>query len=274
MTVSALQSSVWGDGFVRDAFTDVLGVRRWDCVSEDEFILYFPKLVERIVERSPRLIQRLTECVAVRAFRMRRRGAACGKLRSVSLEQIETSGRQGESSWFLDRPGLVGRLFRSGAEEAASVDREGLHLLDAVAWRARSGRPTAFDESSSAAFAFFSGIHPAYFSDSRLDWNSRELTAGWLGFLDRGRSAVMPLAVAEFLVDAVECAGRDQALPRDATIAWMVQRPSDWKKLKRVAELSLEGVDRIVRIARRPAVGTSSGGYGPQKAIYDEGCWA
>jgi hypothetical protein len=273
MTVFALGSSVWGDGFVRDRFTDVIGVRRWDCVSEDEFILYFPKLVERIVERSPRLIKRLTECVAVRAFRLRRQGESCGALRSVSQQQVETIGRRSEGSWFLDRRSLADRLFRSGGSAVAAVERDGLCLLDTVAWRALGGCATTFDDANSAAFAFFSGIHPAYFSESRPDWNCRDITAGWLGFLDRGRSAVMPLSVAEFLVDAVECTGRDQVRISDATVAWMVQRPSDWKKLKRVAELSLEGVDRIVRIERRPVIAISSGA-GPHSQKCSEGCWA
>jgi len=277
MAVSALRSSVWGDGFVRDNFTDVFGVRGWDCVSEDEFILYFPKLVARIVERSPRLTERLTECVAARAFRLRQRGESCGTLRSVSLHQIETLGRQREDAWFFDRPSLGDRLFRFGGRTigggVAVVDRDGLRLLDAVAWRAQEGRSTTFDDASSAVFAFFCGIHPAYFSESPLDWNSRDLTAGWLGFLDRGRSAVMPLCIAEFLVDAIECVGHDQARIRDATLAWMVQRPSDWKKLKRAAKLSLEGVDTIVRIDRRPVVGISSGESDPRKPKHAEDCW-
>ena len=109
MMVPALRSPVWGEGFVRDSFTDILGVRRWDCVSEDEFIVYFPKLADRTVDRSPRLVARLTECVAVRAFRLMQRGE---KLSDAAIIVLRAGGGVGDDE--KRAPGFsTGRAWRT-----------------------------------------------------------------------------------------------------------------------------------------------------------------
>ena len=77
-----------------------------------------------------------------------------------------------------------------------------LHGLDALLAKLQADRVPAWDEDVGLLLAFGAGIHPAYLWPEAAAMPARGVAAGWLGHLDRGRTALMPLVVAEYVLDA------------------------------------------------------------------------
>lgn len=75
--------------------------------------------------------------------------------------------------------------------------------------------------------------------------HARGVSAGWLGHLDRGGTALMPMVVAEYVLDA--SVGKPAADHQLIVLAGGT--PSFWL-LYRVAHRRLAGQDASVRLAR------------------------
>ena len=251
-------SRLWGDGLEGDRFEDLAKTNSWDLVSEDEMVFYFPKLAAHANGCPPRIQQYLLGCIAAMTLRIRLRGEVHGRLHSVTFEQIDAFGREFSSRRFDDRnlrtKGLLeswrrlGSWFSEPRQTDVLSDIDGVSLLDAVLCRLQNGELFAFDCESSAAFVFFSGIHPAYCCSYASNWEYRDVVAGWLGVLDRGRTAIMPMGVAEYLADAIRCDAQGNRQLAEPILSRMLRRTTNPEKLLRAANATLSGRQTSVRL--------------------------
>ena len=198
-------AALWGDGFSDDGLHDLWAVRDWDGCSSDEYILLFPRLIPRAGQVPPALRTHVETCVAVRAWRLSRledRGVPTFRSR---LPELDDAGRR-HADWFADDNAVTCLLRRVGllrtAPERVAAERAILHGLDALLAELQADRVPAWDEDVGLLLAFGAGIHPAYLWPEAAAMPARGVAAGWLGHLDRGRTALMPLVVAEYVLDA------------------------------------------------------------------------
>ena len=245
----AAAARLWGDGFAGDGFAASRSVTTWDDCSSDEYAMLYPRLVPFDGRVAPSLLAHLETCVAVRAWRLRRLDAAASALdlRSrLPTEAVEEMHRV----WFAD-DGAVAcvlrqmGLLRTSPERVAS-ERRLLLLLDDALCQVQRGLVPAWTEDRDAWFAFGSGIHPAYLWPESAIAPARGCTAAWLGHLDRGRTALMPEAVADYLLDAV----LDGTRARDRSLAAMVGGVEDMRRLRRAATKRLAGGDPAISFVR------------------------
>lgn len=198
-------SALWGDGFSDDSLYDLWAVRDWDGCASDEYVLLFPRLIPRAGDVPPALRAHVETCVAVRAWRLSRledRGAPTLRSR---VPVLDDAGRR-HADWFADDSAVTCLLRRLGllrtAPERISAERAILHGLDVLLAELQADRVPAWNEEVGTLLAFGAGIHPAYLWPEAAVVPARGVAAGWLGHLDRGRTALMPQVVAEYVLDA------------------------------------------------------------------------
>lgn len=200
-----LAATLWGDGFAGDTLRDFWTAREWDLCSPDEYILLFPGLVPPAGEFPGPLWRHLETCVAVRAWRLARLDAH-GEPPSLQ-SRVPDGADQRQQDWFAADDAVTWLLRRVGLLHPASVrldtERKLLAFLDGVLSGIQCRRLPAWDEPSEALLAFGAGIHPAYLWPQAAVSHARGTAAGWLGHLDRGRTALMPMIVAEYVLDAL-----------------------------------------------------------------------
>ena len=255
-------ASLWGDGFAGDGFAVARSMTGWDSCSPDEYAMLFPRLVPTDGVLPAVLRAHLEACVAVRASRLSRFGPVPPTQALRSRVPAATAAAL-HLAWFPG-DGLVERLLRrlglhrTSPEQVGEEGRILLSLVDTLDG-IRRGAPPAWSEDREAWFAFGSGIHPAYlWAESALSAD-RGCTAAWLGHLDRGRAALMPQAVADYLSDVV----LDPSRPRDRTIAAMVGGEANMHQLREAVARRAVGRDLVVafgrgRLRRIGAVGDAS----------------
>ena len=199
-------AALWGDGFADDRLRDLWAVRDWDRCSPDEYVLLFPRLIPRAGEVPVAIRAHLEACVAVRAWRLAGMDGRSGMpaLRSRLPGLADAPRRHGD--WFADDNAVTSLLRRLGllrtSPERVEAERAILHGLDALLADIQTDRVPAWDEAAGTLLAFGAGIHPAYLWLEAAAAPARGVAVGWLGHLDRGRTALMPLVVAEYVLDA------------------------------------------------------------------------
>ncbi len=235
---------LWGDGFVDDSLLDCLSMVDWDACSADQYAVFFPRLVVSNNKPSRQLILHLSSCVSARLWRLEQLDptSPAFELRSC----VTTGDTDLHRAWFADAGFLDGFLrgigLRRTLQEHLERERRLLLLLDGVLDDVQRGSAPGWTQDLEAWFAFGSGIHPAYLWAESAISPARGCTAAWLGHLDRGRTALVPLAVAEYLIDAV--LGSSNAI--DAPLAAMVEVGST-RRLARAASQRLAGCDVTMR---------------------------
>ncbi len=244
MTVARL----WGDGFANDGFGASRSVATWDDCSSDEYAMLYPRLVPSDGRVAPALLAHLEICVAVRAWRLTRLDPAKPALDLRSGASADAARRHG--TWFADDGAVACLLRQMGllrtSPERLASERRILALLDDTLNQIQRGFRPAWTEDRDAWFAFGSGIHPAYLWPESAIAPARGCTAAWLGHLDRGRTALMPEAVADYLLDAV----LDGTRAGDRSLAAMVGTAENARRLRRAATEVLAGGDPAVTLVR------------------------
>ncbi len=238
---------LWGDGFSDDAFGAIRAVADWDGCSADEYAVLFPRLIPSDGRLPAAPLAHLGSCVAARAARLARLDPAPAAVRqAVQARSASTS----ERGWFMGEGNLAGLLRVAGllrmSAERVAAERRLLALLDGLLGDLRRGLAPDWSEDREAWFAFGSGIHPGYLWPEATVSPTRGLAAAWLGHLDRGRTALMPVAVADYLIDAV----LDPLNGSDRPLAAMVPTREDAVRLRRAAVERLAGGDPAVRLDR------------------------
>lgn len=237
-------AAIWGDGFAGDGFPAVCSMTEWDGCSPDEYAILFPRLLPTDGRLPAPLRRHLEACVAWRASRLAPAlpGFAIRSRVPAAVDgPRDGSADDGAVTWLLRRMGML----RTSPERVAA-ERRLLALLDALLDDVQRGVAPAWSEDREAWFAFGSGIHPAYLWAESAGSPDRGCAAAWLGHLDRGRTALMPPAVADYLTDAV----LHPSHPRDRVLAAMVGASGDARRLRRAAALRLAGRDPAVAFGR------------------------
>ena len=240
-------ATLWGDGFADDRLRDLWAVRDWDHCAPDEYVLLFPRLIPRAGEVPAILRAHLEACVAVRAWRIARldgRGVVPA-LRSHLPALVDAAQRHGD--WFADDNAVTCLLRRLGllrtSPERVEAERAMLHGLDALLAEIQADRVPVWDEAAGTLLAFGAGIHPAYLWLEAAALPARGVVAGWLGHLDRGRTALMPLVVAEYVLDAF------RANAVEPQLLDLAGGGANLSTLLRAARRRVAGHDPAVRLA-------------------------
>ena len=243
-----VMARLWGDGFADDGFAATVSTVTWDACSSDEFAILYPSLVPVDGCVAPALLAHLESCVAVRASRVTRLDPAMTAPDLRSLVTTETAERR--RAWFSDDGAIACLLRQMGllrtSPERLVSERRLLALLDDTLFQVQRGLIPAWTEDRDVWFAFGSGIHPAYLWPESAIVPARGCTAAWLGHLDRGRAALMPEAVADYLLDAV----LDVSRAADRSLAAMVGSVENSRRLRRAATKRLAGGNPVVTLTR------------------------
>ena len=239
-------ATLWGDGFAGDGLVDLWAVRDWSVCSPDEYILLFPRLVPRASEVPPALRAHLEDCVTARAWRLASLESRPTPPRLRSRLPDPESGADRHRDWFADDDAVTCLLRRIGllrtAPERVESERASLTFLDGLLSEVQENRVPAWDEGSEALLAFGAGIHPAYLWPQATVSAARGVAAGWLGHLDRGRTALMPMVVAEYVLDAL-------GATVDRQLAGLAGGAANLDLLRRAARRRWTGLDAKVRLA-------------------------
>lgn len=238
---------LWGDGFADDTLDDLWAVSDWDACSSDEYIFRLPRLEGRTGQLPPALRTSLEQCVATRARRAARSDPehSAASLRSRLPDSAFHVRHDGD--WFAPddvvstwsrRVGLI----RPSAHRSA-IDRLLLRFLDGVLFDVQRGGVPSWDETAEVLVAFGAGFHPAFLWPPASSASAKGIVAGWLGHLDRGRSALMPAVVAEYLLDL--CAVGDAST--DPVLA-LIGGGIALGRLQRMAAHRLAGYNPAVRL--------------------------
>lgn len=246
---TAAADRLWGDGFATDGLLAACSLTDWADCSPDEYAMVFPRLLSSGRALADPLLRHLEACVAVRAWRLKRLDpeVPAVQMRSKAPEGVDPAALH--RAWFADDRAVACLLRQLGllrtSPERVASERRLLAFLDATLDLVQRGLDPVWSEDGEAWFAFGSGIHPAYLWPESAISPDRGCTAAWLGHLDRGRTALMPLAVAEYLTDAV----LDPAGSRDGTLAAMMG-PAEAPRLRHAAARRFAGGDPKVAFGR------------------------
>ena len=244
---AARASTLWGDGFAGDGLAEFWSMSDWSHCSSDEYVMMFPQLLPRNGALAAPLMSHLEICVAVRAWRLSRLTleGIDPELRSVISSSI--IARQLHRDWFLEDGAGIRLLRQLGLlRPCLEGERWLLTFIDGLLAQLQHRVCPDWTEEAEVWFAFGSGIHPAYLWPASAISPARGCTAAWLGHLDRGRSALMPLIVAEYLLDAV--VGNKGAT--DRSLNSMVGA-GNAQRLRRAAERRCAGHDPTVTMRQR-----------------------
>ncbi len=207
-------ATLWGEGFAADGLGALAAVRDWDLCTPDEFVFPFPLLI-----------------------------AGDGVLPAVLLAHLEAAVA-------ARRPSAARRAGPALSKTPEETARERMidATLSAILLDARRGRRPARQEGSDAVLAFGAGLHPAYLWAETLLAPERGIAAGWLGHLDRGRPALMPPVVAEYVSDAL---GGDGGPVKDALLRELVGCKRRMDQVRQTARRRLRGLDPVLRFGPR-----------------------
>ena len=240
-------AGLWGDGFAGDGFAASRSVAAWDDCSSDEYAMLYARLVPSDGRVAPALLAHLETCVALRAWRLARLDPAMAAPDVRS--RVPAGTAELHRAWFADDGAVACLLRQMGllrtSPERLASERRLLALLDDTLCQIQRGLVPAWTEDGDVLFAFGSGIHPAYLWPESAIAPARGCTAAWLGHLDRGRTALMPEAVADYLLDAV----LDGSRAADRSLAAMVGSVDNARRLRRAATKRLAGGDPAVTLA-------------------------
>lgn len=241
-------STLWGDGFACDGLPALSSVRGWHLVSPDEYILLFPRLLEEAI---PAVIRSNIEvCVAVRAWRMQQADASGPALRLHSERPASNVGMMSHDDWFAGEAAAVRLLRRLGLLKLVPgrrlAERSVLTVLDGILCAIQRDEKPRWSLEAEVLLAFGAGVHPAYVWPEAALSHARGTTAGWLGFLDRGRPALMPLVVAEYLTEVTDVV--------DSRFLELAGGPQVIERLRRTARRRLAGENPVVRSPPRSAL--------------------
>lgn len=175
--------SIWGDGFADDGWSSLVRVRAWSDVSLDECVRLFPRLVRQCEEQvvADLVVSALNDAIS--------RVSGCG---SVRWKRSSAAALQMNSALGVS--------------------------LSAVLDQVRSGEARPPSPGLSAAFAFGTAVHPAYMWPTEALAAERGTFLAWLGVLNRGRAALMPIEVAEYLSDVVTWKDGQPFALRDSSV--------------------------------------------------------
>jgi hypothetical protein len=223
MTISRRNTAVWGDGFVNDGWWEMAAVKDWAAVSTDEYVRLFPALVPRDGRIPESLYRHVQEKVASRAVQLQ------------NSEKRSGIDRHAES------------IAKARAEEGAAI-----RFLSDILYLAGNDSLASADTTAAAAttFGYLTCVHPAYLWPFAVVSHERETTAAWLGVVGGGRAALMPIEVAEYLLDVIECRDGQPAKARDSQIAGMIAQSASLDELWRAARQRCLGNSMIVRRRR------------------------
>ena len=239
-------ATLWGDGFAEDDVFDLWTARDWSLCSSDEYVLLFPRLIPQAGEFPAALRRHLENCIVARAWRLEAIGG-CRHQSLLSRLPVRGDGAARHDDFFAADDAVTRVLRRIGLLRAApgrvAAERDILGFLDALLAEVQAHRVPAWSDTAEALLAFGAGIHPAYLWPQATVSQARGVAAGWLGHLDRGRAALMPLVVAEYVLDALG----DGASPDRQLVA--LAGAANLELLRRAALRRWSGRDAPVRLA-------------------------
>ncbi len=248
----------WGDGFNEDGWREIVGVCSWETCVTDEYIRLFPRLIPQGGLTPGPLLDHLQQCIIARAWQLHVSGSLPVTLRSVTPDQIVKTGQEAFDSWF-DGPTWLERLvlqIRLPSRGFRSLEHSSdLLFLDGVLSESRAGPPSEIGESAMTRFASLSGIHPAYFWKSGLLSHQRETAAAWLGILKRGRAALIPLDVAEYLLSVVGEGDDGQLIVSDQAISMLLRGAISVEQIWEASCAKVAGEKPLVRPQRHISAG-------------------
>lgn len=225
-------ATLWGDGFSEDGVIALASVGSWDRCSPDELVFPFPRLIARDGALPAALLAHLEAAASARGLRL---AAAVQRARADAPDRAVPFWRR------------AGRSFRALRDDVAR-ERLICDTLHAVLRDARDERQPARREGCATLVAFGAGLHPAYLWPETLGAPEHGITAAWLGHLDRGRPALMPLVVAEYVSDAL---GGGGATVEDVLLVELVGCPRRMDRVRDTAQRCLRGLDPVLRFGPR-----------------------
>lgn len=208
---------VWADGFADDGWADAMAVTRWDELHPDEAVRLFPRLIGTPDAR---------EGVAARL-------AAAMRERHTPRSRRDLAPAWW-GSWIVRARHLP--------------DDDVMGAAAAVLGALQAGQAPICTDVSAFAVAFVAGVHPAYLWPETAVLAERWTAVGWLGVLCRGRSALMPLDVAQTLSETIVSAGPAGGQTRDPRLASCGLSGAEWCDLARFASRRLRGRRDVVRL--------------------------
>ena len=176
-------SSLWGDPFFADTFSDLVSVQSWDFCSDDEFLVVFPALVG-MRPLPPRLLAHLK----TRVDRLTARAVA------------QAPAKRGA--------GLKPVL-------SADDDMAASTALADLIQRIENDELEPFDIATAASVAFWCQVHPAYLWREALLSHGILSAIGWIGISMNGRDALLPAHIAETLFELIDVGGIGDAKVAD-----------------------------------------------------------
>ena len=209
--------TLWGDGFAGDGLAALSRVRSWCEASPDELALLLPRLPLDAAMRH------------VAEARLRSRLGVATLLAGGGHDAVAAAEL---GDWFAVR--------------AADDPRAVADLSDALS-RVVAGGSQADDPDLACRVAGLTGLHPAYLWPSEGCAPARGAAACWLGWVRRGRRAIVHDLVAEVL--------GDDACERDDGLAAAAGGPGALAASRRLAASALAtGRDHVDprRAAWRP----------------------
>jgi hypothetical protein len=242
-----LDGSLWGDGFASDRFASLARLRDWRLCSDDELVFLFPCLARGSAPVPERLHDWVKACAAAnRGVEM-----APGFSKGSFVANAGASTRKLHvSSWLEQVSAFLGVSRKS--DRPIPPPAGAIPLCEDVLKHLDANEPYAFDENDSALFAFFSGLHPAYVGAVNPIYYERDTAAGWLGHINRGRPALVPSMLADYLIDITVETRSHSIVARDPVLAALVPLGFDWGKVRRGAERRRLGKDTVLRLRATP----------------------
>lgn len=248
MTGRSAGTAPWGEGYADDGWSAFAAVDRWEQLTPDEYIRFFPRLGDRAGAPPAEVGQHLTEAVAVRVWRRGPDGLGLS-LAGLDPCALAALGCGAADRWFAP-PSRLGRAmgWLAGRRPARTDDTAALQQLAGLVAILREGRVPAYTEKVAMVVAFHGGLHPAYLWSEALAWADSGTALGWLGVLARGWAAFMPAEAAAPIIDAVVPGPDGTARLRDARFAACGLSPAQWGALARAAHAAAEGHGTVVRL--------------------------
>jgi hypothetical protein len=289
-------AGTWGDGIIDEGPSFALSRPRWDNIDDDELIFYSPELARNSQTelRAGRLKTQLRRALACRVWwsvqaltsispmRWNQPGLIreidrAGILQGAHAEDFLAAGAKLAAGWFgkfqhtrLNREPLT-RFWHAnrGLDEATAQDCKAhefrllailskcLHAVDAPSHET-SGEPRLTLPDLAFA-AIHGGVNPAYVFPDHEGLHETMTIACWIGFLFRGRSALLSPEMArqaEFILQPrTSSAGASDVRGLESLIAFHAETVFGAASLKDVAHqcARTHSVGQVTPKARKPA---------------------
>ena len=240
----------------------VIAVDNFLQCSPDDLFRVFPRLMQRSGTVPAVLRSHLSRCIAIRALRLADRscgphtGASIGLPSLTSMDHGETLAlaRRSRDDWFMTDSAFP--------EAERAGESAVLAFIDSVLSEVHDGSLREFKRVDAAAFAYATGIHPAYLWPEALLSHELFTAMGWLGHYQRRRVVTMPPDVGDYLADTILWKPDGAAVVREPLFARYLPSSGSieevWQALqRRRATLNpvAPGVGTQGRDLRRPVSG-------------------